>query len=270
MQKSKLLSLILILTMVFSLVACTDNQSVSDDILSQEEKPLYSETQNLSNSTLPSESSPPDIGADSKFEVHFIDVGQADAALVFSDDETMLIDGGNPQDSSLIAAYLKKYNISHLNYIVCSHAHDDHVGGLPGALSVATVDAVYAPKTENDIKAYSSFKSKVAAQGLSITNPSPGDTFQFGSSTVLFLGPVHENVSDLNDTSIVMKITYGDTSFLFTGDAERDEEQSILAQNYDLSATVLKVGHHGSGDSTTYPFLREIMPEYGIISVAMQ
>ena len=267
MQKSKLLLLILILTMVFSLVACTDNQSVSDDILSQEEKPLYSETQNLSNSTPPSESSPPDIGADSKFEVHFIDVGQADAALVFSDDETMLIDGGNPQDSSLIAAYLKKYNISHLNYIVCSHAHDDHVGGLPGALSVATVDAVYAPKTENDIKAYSSFKSKVAALGLSITNPSPGDTFQFGSSTVLFLGPVHENVSDLNDTSIVMKITYGDTSFLFTGDAERDEEQSILAQNYDLSATVLKVGHHGSGDSTTYPFLREIMPEYGIISV---
>ena len=266
MQKSKLLLLILILTMVFSLVACTDYQSVSDDILSQEEKPLYSETQNLSNSTPPSESSPPDIGADSKFEVHFIDVGQADAALVFSDDETMLIDGGNPQDSSLIAAYLKKYNISHLNYIVCSHAHDDHVGGLPGALSVATVDAVYAPKTENDIKAYSSFKSKVAAQGLSITNPSPGDTFQFGSSTVL-LGPVHENVSDLNDTSIVIKITYGDTSFLFTGDAERDEEQSILAQNYDLSATVLKVGHHGSGDSTTYPFLREIMPEYGIISV---
>ena len=125
--------------------------------------------------------------------VHFIDVGQADAALVFSDDETMLIDGGNPQDSSLIAAYLKNYNISHLNYVVCSHAHDDHVGGLPGALSVATVDVVYTPKTENDIKAYQSFKSKVAAQDLSITNPSPGDTFKFGNSTVLFLGPVHEN-----------------------------------------------------------------------------
>lgn len=267
MQKSKLLSLILILTMVFSLVSCTDYQSVSDDILSQEEKPLYSEPQNLSNNTSPSESFPTDIGADSKFEAHYLDVGQADATLILCDNKTMLIDGGNPGDSSLIAAYLKKLNISHLDYIICSHAHDDHVGGLPGALSVATAGKVYAPITENDIKAYQSFKSKVASQGLTITNPSPGDAFQFGSSTVLFLGPIHENVSDLNDTSIVLKITYGDTSFLFTGDAERDEEQSILAQNYDLSATVLKVGHHGSGDSTTYPFLREIMPEYAIISV---
>lgn len=267
MRKSKLLSLMLILTMAFSLVACTDNHSVSDDIFSQEEKPLYSETKTLSNNTSPSESSSPDIGADSNFEVHYLDVGQADASLILCDNKTMLIDGGNPGDSSLIAAYLKKLNISHLDYIICSHAHDDHVGGLPGALSVATAGKVYAPITENDIKEYQSFKSKVASQGLTITNPSPGDTFQFGSSTVLFLGPVHENVSDLNDTSIVLKITYGDTSFLFTGDAERDEEQSILAQNYDLSATVLKVGHHGSGDSTTYPFLREIMPEYAIISV---
>lgn len=267
MQKSKLLSLILILTMVFSLVACTDNQSVSDDILSQEEKPLYSETQNLSNGTPPSESSTPDIGADSKFEVHYLDVGQADASLILCDNKTMLIDGGNPGDSSLIAAYLKKHNVNHLDYIICTHAHDDHVGGLPGALSVATAGAVYAPKTENDIKAYRNFKSKVAEQGLSITNPSPGDSFQFGSSKVLFLGPIHENVSDLNDTSIILKITYGETSFLFTGDAERDEEQSVLSKNYDLSATVLKVGHHGSGDSTTYPFLREIMPEYAIISV---
>ena len=266
MQKSKLLSLILILTMVFSLVACTDYQSVSDDVLGQEQNFLSSETKEISDE-MPSDEPSPTISDDSNFEVHFLDVGQADASLIFSDDKTMLIDGGNPGDSSLIAAYLKKHNVNHLDYIICTHAHDDHVGGLPGALSVATAGAVYAPKTENDIKAYRSFKSKVAEQGLSITNPSPGDSFQFGSSKVLFLGPVHENVSDLNDTSIVLKITYGDTSFLFTGDAERDEEQSILAQNYDLSATVLKVGHHGSGDSTTYPFLREIMPEYGIISV---
>ena len=134
-------------------------------------------------------------------------------------------------------------------------------------LSVAKVSAVYAPKSENDIKAYRNFKSKVDAQGLTIKNATPGETIDFGSSKVTFLGPVHENVSDLNDTSIILKITYGETTFLFTGDAERNEEQSVFSQNYDLSATVLKVGHHGSGDSTTYPFLRGIMPEYGIISV---
>ena len=266
MRKTKFLSLILILTLVFSLTACSDNQLSSNDVISSEHSVLSSADGPLVEDK-DSDSKSPTIGENSKFEAHFLDVGQADATLIFCDDKTMLIDGGNPGDSSLIAAYLKKLNISHLDYIICSHAHDDHVGGLPGALSVATAGKVYAPITENDIKAYQSFKSKVASQGLTITNPSPGDTFQFGSSTVLFLGPVHENVSDLNDTSIVLKITYGDTSFLFTGDAERDEEQSILAQNYDLSATVLKVGHHGSEDSTTYPFLREIMPEYAIISV---
>lgn len=266
MQKSKLLSLILILTMVFSLVACTDNQLSSNEVISSEYSVLSSADEPLVEDK-DSDSKSPTIGENSKFEAHFLDVGQADATLIFCDDKTMLIDGGNPGDSSLIAAYLKKHGIDHLDYIICSHAHDDHVGGLPGALSVATVGKVYAPKTENDINAYLSFKSKVLSQGLTITNPSPGESFQFGSSNVLFLGPVHENVGDLNDTSIVLKITYGETSFLFTGDAEREEEQSILSKNFDLSATVLKVGHHGSGDSTTYPFLREIMPEYGIISV---
>lgn len=203
----------------------------------------------------------------SAFEVHYIDVGQADATLIFSDGETMLIDGGNPGDSRLIVSYLRKHNVTHLNYIICTHAHDDHVGGLPGALSVTTAGIIYAPKTESNIKAYQNFKNKVDAQNLTIQHPTPGESFQFGSSAASFLGPINENVDDLNNTSIILKITYGETSFLFTGDAEREEEQSILNQNFDLSATVLKVGHHGSSDSTTYPFLREIMPEYGIISV---
>lgn len=267
MRKTKFLTLILILTMIFSFTACTDNNAATENNPNQEQNIVSDSIASLENNTESEEPELPAVDENSKFEVHYIDVGQADATLIFSDNETMLIDGGNPGDSNLIAAYLKKYNVSHLNYVICSHAHDDHVGGLPGALSVANADAVYAPKTENDIKAYRSFKSKVAAQGLTIKNPIPGETIDFGSSKVTFLGPVHENVSDLNDTSIILKISYGETSFLFTGDAERPEEQSVLSQNYDLSATVLKVGHHGSGDSTTYPFLREIMPKYGIISV---
>ena len=207
------------------------------------------------------------VSDNSYFEVHYIDVGQADAALVLCDDAAMLIDGGNVADSSLIAAYLKKLDIDYLDYVVCTHAHEDHVGGLSGALSVAKAGAAYAPKTEADTKAYQNFKSKVAEQGLQIQHPTHGSSINLGSSTVQFLGPITENTDDLNNTSIILKITYGNTSFLFTGDAEREEEQDIINAGYDLSADVLKVGHHGSDSSTSYVFLREVMPKYAVISV---
>jgi len=266
MRKTNLLSLILIMTMLFSLTACTTAKKVTEVYSPSSIDNIISKSKEQNNTTVQTAEDVV-LDSDSSFEVHFIDVGQADATLIFSDDETMLIDGGNVDDSSLIVSYLKKHSVYHLNYIVCTHAHEDHVGGLAAALSVTKVSKVFAPRTESNIKAYQNFKSKVINQGCTIETPTPGDFLDFGSSTVLFLGPVHENVSDINDTSILLKITYGETAFLFTGDAEREEEHSILSQNFDLSATVLKVGHHGSADSTTYPFLREIMPEYGIISV---
>ena len=210
---------------------------------------------------------PADIPENSNFEVHFIDVGQADSALIECDGETMMIDGGNVADSNVVAAYLKKEDVTELNYVVCSHAHEDHVGGLSGALSVTKADNIYAPKTEANTKAYKNFKKKAEEQNVEIKHPNVGDEIQLGSSTVEFLGPVDENGKDLNSTSIVLKITYGNTTFLFTGDAESDEEEEILNSGADLKSTVLKVGHHGSRTSTSYPFLREVMPQYAVISV---
>lgn len=204
---------------------------------------------------------------DSSFEVHYIDVGQADSALVLCDGQSMLIDGGNVADSDLVAAYLKKENIDELDYCICTHAHEDHVGGLSGALSVASAENIIAPKTGADTKAYKNFVSKAEAQGVPIEHPSAGDTFELGSSTVTILGPISESADDLNNTSIVLKVNYGETSFLFTGDAEYEEEREILDAGYDISADVLKVGHHGSDTSTSYVWLREVMPEYAVISV---
>lgn len=201
----------------------------------------------------------------SDMEVHFIDVGQADAALVLCGDEAMLIDGGNTEDSSLMYTYLKNHDISYLDYIIASHAHEDHVGGLAGALNYADVGMVYCPVTTYDSDAFANFLKYVEKRDAKITVPSAGDSFELGNAVVEILGL--NAGSEANDTSIILKITHGDVSFLFAGDAKREAEQAVLNSGYDLESTVLKVGHHGSDNSTTYPFLREIMPAYAVISV---
>lgn len=223
--------------------------------------------QQFTSAPMSSPTSTVETADNSTFAVHYIDVGQADASLVLCDGEAMLIDGGNASDSSLIAAYLNKLNITCIDYIVCTHAHEDHVGGLSGALSVVQVKNVLAPKTEASTKAYQNFKRKAEEQGLTIKHPLCGDTFNLGSSTAKILGPVSKTGKKTNNTSIVLKITYGSTAFLFTGDAETEEEHEIIDSGAALSADVLKVGHHGSDSSTSYVWLREIMPTFAVISV---
>jgi len=207
---------------------------------------------------------PISIPSDSSFEVHFIDVGQADAALVLCDGKAMMIDGGNAADSSLIYSYLKNRDIKHLDYVIATHAHEDHIGGLSGALSFATVTNVYSPTKAYDSETFESFLKSVNKNGAEIHIPTVGEEFVLGSARVKILGV--NSTPDTNNTSIVLKITYGDTSFLFTGDAEREAEEVILDSGAKLKSTVLKVGHHGSSTSTSYPFLREVMPEYAVIS----
>ena len=202
---------------------------------------------------------------DSTFSIHFIDVGQADAALIECDGSYMLIDGGNRADSDKMYAILKEKEIKHLEIVVGTHGHEDHIGGLPGALNYATAGLTLSPVKAFDSKAFSNFKKYADLNGGGITIPSVGDSYSLGSASVKILGV--NGGTDTNDTSIVLKVTYGNTTFLFTGDAEREAEQAILASGEDISATVLKVGHHGSDSSTTYPFLREIMPKYAVISV---
>ena len=269
-KKNRLLTrgLILILfCLVFCITFCGCSPSNTDNRPLTEIGPeVTADTGSQGTVASPTQETSNEMPGDSSFEVNFIDVGQADSAIIICDGKAMLIDGGNADDSSLIYTYLKNHGIDHLDYLVCTHAHEDHVGGLAGALNYATVAVAYCPVKSYDSKAFNNFTKYLENQGVSITVPSAGDTFTLGSASVTVLGPINPS-DEPNNTSIVLRIVYGSTSFLFTGDAEREEEQDILDAGCSLSSTVLKVGHHGGETSTTYPFLREVMPQYAIISV---
>lgn len=263
----RLLPLFLSLILCFSLAGCseTNESDPPDSSSSAAITQTQSEPASAPTEEVPSSSSVTVLPADSSFSIHFIDVGQADAALVECDGHYMLIDGGNKADSNVIYSVLRNTGVPKLDIVVGTHAHEDHIGGLPGAFNYTNADLTLCPTTHYDSDAFSDFKKYADKCGGGITIPSVGDIYTVGSSTVTILG-VNDG-SDTNNTSIVLKITYGSTTYIFTGDAERETEQAILNRGADLSATVLKVGHHGSDTSTTYPFLREIMPEYAIISV---
>jgi competence protein ComEC len=141
------------------------------------------------------------------------------------------------------------------------------VGGLAGALTAADAGVVMSPVTSYNTSAFNNFLNRVKARNRTLTVPKAGDTFMLGSASVTVLGPLKTNYEDVNDTSIVLRIVYGETSFLFTGDMEYIAEVDLLDSGATLKSTLLKVGHHGSASSTSYRFLREVAPKYGVISV---
>lgn len=205
----------------------------------------------------------------SAFSIHFFDVGEGDSALVACDGHYMLIDGGDSTNSSFLYSFLRQHHIAFLDYAVCTHAHADHVGGLAGALKYAKVGTAFAPVKEYDSKSFESFVRYLEAQGKDITIPSPGDTFHLGSAEVAILGPVDMRLAqdNVNNSSIVLRIVYGNTSFLFTGDAEKEEELSIVGSRRRIRSTLIKVGHHGSNSSSSAKFMAAVRPKVAVISV---
>ena len=201
--------------------------------------------------------------------VQFIDVGQADCALLECDGEFLLIDGGNRDDSQLVVSVLEQQGVKELAAVVCTHAHEDHVGGLPAVLAVYPTKAVYAPTKTYSSTIFDKFVYYTDQQGLEITIPDPGHRFSLGQAEVTVLGPV-KSYAETNDTSIVLRVTFGDTSFLFTGDMETDAENDMLDYwegKMDWKTDVLKVGHHCSNTSTSYRLLNDVNPTYGVISL---
>ena len=197
--------------------------------------------------------------------VHYIDVGQGDSELVCCNGEYMLIDAGEPDASDAVLEYLDALGIDKLDYLVCTHGHSDHCGGLDAVVESLEVETVFTSPYAGDSPSYEIFTDAVYDAGLELTVPVLGESYRLGEASFSFIGPL-EDYDNLNDDSLVMRLEYGDTSFLFTGDMTSKAEKDLINDGADLRCDVLKVGHHGSSGSSCYQFLYEAQPGIGVIS----
>ena len=209
-----------------------------------------------------------DLNGDSCMRVTFLDVGEADCALIQCGGEAMLIDSGNYADLSYVKQTLQSLGVTTLKYIIATHPHEDHIGCMGGLIRAFGVETLYAPSAEyhSDSTCFDVMNEALAELGKSITVPRANETIRLDSAELTFLsaGKTYENT---NDTSLVARLRYGETVFLFTGDIEWDAEHDLVEAGIDLSADVLKVPHHGSASSSSYVFLYQVMPRYAVISV---
>lgn len=201
-------------------------------------------------------------------EVHFIDVGQGDAALLLSGGQAVLIDAGTAESAPSLVRYLEGLGVTELHAAIASHPHADHIGGMAQVLQTFPVEHFYmGPETQNT-SCYADMLDALEAQGIQPAVPADGEILPFDSgATVTFLGPADDVPADnLNNRSLIALFSTGTQSVLFMGDAEAVAEQSLLAHHPDLSCDVLKVGHHGAATSSSEEFLRAVHPSIAVIS----
>lgn len=196
--------------------------------------------------------------------IRYIDVGQADATLIQSNGEYMLIDCGNNEDGNLLVKYFEEMGITKLKYLIGTHPHEDHIGGMDNIIRRFDIGTIYMPDVITTTKTFNDVLDAISYKRLSYKVPIINEDFKLGNATVRFIYTGTDN-NDLNDASIILKLTYGNNSFLFAGDATKKIEKQIL--NNNIKADVLKVSHHGSSYSNSNDFLDKVNPKYGIISV---
>jgi len=202
-------------------------------------------------------------------KVHFLDVGQGDSILVqFPGGRNMLVDAGKNGSAPVIISYLKKNDVKKIDYLVGTHPHEDHIGSLDAVIRNFEIGEVFMPGVTTNTQTFRDVVTAAKNKGLQITAAKAGaNILEEGNLSVKILAPVGTEYENLNNYSAVIKVKYGDVSFLLTGDAEELSEKEILAGKADVKAQVLKVGHHGSNSSTSQEFLKAVGPRYAVISV---
>lgn len=226
--------------------------------------PIESTQQPASVSPSPSTSSRPSKGG---LSIHFIDVGQADSILILSPEgAAVLVDAGNNEDGPEIVNYLKAQGVKELAAVVATHPHEDHIGGMDQIIDSFPVKQVYLPTATTTTKTFEDMIASIKVSGAKRIQAKAGVVLDVPGLSARFLAPSSPEYDELNNYSAVLKLTYGTTSFLLTGDAEEISEKEMLKHG-DLQADLLKVGHHGSYSSTSKDFLKAVSPQTAVISV---
>lgn len=202
--------------------------------------------------------------------VSYLDVGTADCSFISADGYNVLIDAGVKYNAEEIATFLDRYGIEKLDMVIASHSDSDHIGGMDKVLDTYKVDrfVAFKERTEDgkDSVAVNKLNNSLEENNINVTYTKAGETFALGKMTLNVLSPNHE-YGNSNDDSLVIKVSYGETDFLFTGDASKEVEKYLLENKVDVSSEVLKVAHHGSQTGTTDEFLEEVNPAIAVVSV---
>jgi len=207
------------------------------------------------------------VKGDGLLKIHYVDVGQADCAVITFGDLAMIIDAGDEEHDDVVVSYLKSLNITKLVYVVGTHPHEDHIGGLDSVIEEFEIATLLMPNAEHDSPSFESVLDAMDEKNLQAESPKIGDTYAFGDAEFTILNSVDSTPENLNNASIVLRLVYGDQSFIFTGDAEKAVEYQMMDSGMTLKSNVLKVGHHGSTTSSLEKFILTVDPDIAVISV---
>lgn len=210
------------------------------------------------------------VPKDSKLMISYMDVGQGDAAYIKVNGNDILIDAGPRSNSKELLEQLKAKNIDDFELVIATHPHEDHIGGMVDVFKEYEVKAFYSPKITHTTKTYENLVKAVKDEGLKTKELKGGMVIDLGEGAKFeVFTPQKSEYEELNDYSPIMKLSFGDTSYLFTGDAEKLAEEEALAKyKTSLDSDVIKFGHHGSSSSSSNAFIEAVSPKYGIISCA--